>query len=175
MEAGPLNIVGSSSSKLGSGCYLVFETHSEGVFFLHWSATPVPEACMFFSPSKTVPKFKFVTNGGRSELIRSFRGPNRSRFFEGVCQFVRLAKEMEASQLVLLTDSFQVFCRMAEGQVLCVSVVVVVLVRCLSSHYAATLHNILLLLYTCSIDLPVYRRLIQLTLHVAFYNLFGNM
>jgi hypothetical protein len=113
----PLTVVPAKTALPPSGCYLLFQTHSEGVLLLQWSATPVPEACAFFSPTKPVPKFKFTSNGGKSELIRSFRGPNRGRFFEGVCQFFRMAKELEASCAVLLTNSIQVLVRMPNGEV----------------------------------------------------------
>lgn len=69
-------------AELGSGCYLTFSPASQGTLFINWSETPVDGALAFFRPNKTVPKFKFTTNGGRSELIRTIQGPQIKRYFQ---------------------------------------------------------------------------------------------
>lgn len=89
-----------------AGCYLTFESTSEGTMFLNWSETHVEGALAYLRPGKPVPKFKFVSNGGKSELIRSLRsgsGQGMKRYFEGWVQFLKLAREQEA-QLVVWND-----------------------------------------------------------------------
>ena len=67
---------------LGSGCYLTFSPASQGTLFTNYSDTPVEGALAYFKPGKPVPKFKFVQNGGKSELIRTIQGPNIKRYFQ---------------------------------------------------------------------------------------------
>mmetsp|Transcript_16292 Transcript_16292/g.26552 ORF Transcript_16292/g.26552 Transcript_16292/m.26552 type:complete len:214 (+) Transcript_16292:1535-2176(+) len=95
------------SSKLGgasesqspddeNGCYLTFDTVSEGTLFLNWSKVRMEGAYAFFRPGRVVPKFKYKQNGGKHELIRGLRGgtgKGMKRYFEGWVQFVKLARE----------------------------------------------------------------------------------
>ena len=62
-------------------CYLVFSESSGGSLFMHWSETPVEGALASFAPQKTVPKFKFTANAGRSEIIRDL-GVKVKKFYE---------------------------------------------------------------------------------------------
>ena len=64
---------------MAKGCYLTFSEASQGTLFLHWSETPVAGALAFFEPRKTVPAFKYKSNGGRSELIREMSGGTGER------------------------------------------------------------------------------------------------
>ena len=79
-----------------------------------WSETPVPEAFLYFTPKKPVPAFKYKVGGGRSELIRGFRGATRNRFFEGVCQFYKQCRELEGA-ITLLTPAISIYVRSREG------------------------------------------------------------
>ena len=82
------------------GCYLTFSDASQGTLFLHWSEAPVAGALAFFEPRKSVPAFKFKTNGGRSELLREMSGGTGERirrFYTGLCQFVKLAKSFDST------------------------------------------------------------------------------
>jgi len=72
-------------------CYLLFSSASGGTFLVHWSEVPVPGALACFVPEKPVPKFKYESNGGRSELKRSVGGPNKKLFYAGWVSFVRMA------------------------------------------------------------------------------------
>ena len=72
-------------------CYLLFSAASGGVFLTHWSEVPVPGALACFVPEKPVPKFKYESNGGRSELKRGVGGPNKKLFYAGWVSFVRSA------------------------------------------------------------------------------------
>ena len=96
-------------SRMAKGCYLTFSDASQGTLFLHWCVTvqiyfcraaahlsrvvgrrlvvynahrseaPVAGALAFFEPRKTVPAFKYKSNGGRSELIREMSGGTGER------------------------------------------------------------------------------------------------
>ena len=70
------------------------------VVYAHRSEAPVAGALAFFEPRKTVPAFKYKSNGGRSELIREMSGGTGERikrFYTGLCQFVKLAKSFDAA------------------------------------------------------------------------------
>ncbi|GBG25701.1 Hypothetical Protein FCC1311_019202 [Hondaea fermentalgiana] len=85
------------------GCYLTFDTVSEGTLFLNWSETHVSGAVAFFRPGKPVAKFKYKQNGGKSELIRNLRGgtgKGMKRYYQGWTQFVKLARDNQ-SELVI--------------------------------------------------------------------------
>lgn len=69
-------------AELGSGCYLTFSTASQGTLFINWSEKPIEGALAYIKPNKPVPKFKFTTNGGRSELMRNIQGPNIKRYYQ---------------------------------------------------------------------------------------------
>mmetsp|Transcript_7394 Transcript_7394/g.16370 ORF Transcript_7394/g.16370 Transcript_7394/m.16370 type:complete len:167 (+) Transcript_7394:3-503(+) len=96
----------AAAEEFGSGCYLTFEEASGGVLFLNWSKERVPNALAYFNPTKNVPAFKFTAHGGKSELIRECAGPKVKRFYEGVTQFVKLAREFQASFHLLNEDEF---------------------------------------------------------------------
>ena len=49
------------------------------VVYAHRSEAPVAGALAFFEPRKTVPAFKYKSNGGRSELIREMSGGTGER------------------------------------------------------------------------------------------------
>lgn len=72
-------------------CYLLFSSANQGTFFAHWSEVPVPGALAAFVPEKPVPKFKYESNGGRSEITRAVGGPNKKLFYAGWVSFVRMA------------------------------------------------------------------------------------
>merc|ERR1711935_439989 len=80
-----------------SGCYLTFDVTSRGTLFMHWSHTAVPGALAFFSPRKNVPAFKFRDLGGRQEIIRDFQGPNIKTYYQGICMFMKQAREFDGN------------------------------------------------------------------------------
>ena len=49
------------------------------VVYAHRSEAPVAGALAFFEPRKTVPAFKYKSNGGRSELNREMSGGTGER------------------------------------------------------------------------------------------------
>lgn len=89
---------------------------SEGSLFVHWSAEPVPGALAYFRPHKPVPAFKFKQHGGRAEIIRGFKGSGKPRFFEGVCQYGKLCRDLDG-EFTLLTPSIRAYFILPEGQV----------------------------------------------------------
>lgn len=81
-----------------TGCYLTLEETGQGTLFLNWSETTVPSALAFFKPTKTVPKFKFKQNGGKTELMRDCGGGVKiKKFYQGITQYVKLASTFNAS------------------------------------------------------------------------------
>ena len=85
------------------GCYLTYETDSGGRLMLcYQKGGNPPSNVVGFSAAgegKTIQGFKFSRNCGRSELIKGIAGgdSNRRRYFDGWCQFVKLAKAMVGS------------------------------------------------------------------------------
>ena len=91
--------------ELGSGCYLTISESSGGSLFSQWSETPIDGALAYFKPTKVVPKWKFNSNGGKTEIVRSAnKGVGVKEFYRGYCMFVKMAKSFDAD-LVLLEDS----------------------------------------------------------------------
>jgi len=90
MDATTLHIVRPKAALHGTGCSLIFKTHSEGVLLTKWGSEPAPDACVFYVPRDVskVPKFK-LNSKTETELTRGFGGSNRTRFYEGICSFVR--------------------------------------------------------------------------------------
>ena len=113
----PSTFVAPAPGQVGKGCYLVFDVASEGTLFLHWSETPVPGAVAYLNPQAAVPKFKYTSGGGRSELIRGFRGETKKRLFEGFCSFFKLARDTGMSPVCLLTTEVVCYLRMQDGSV----------------------------------------------------------
>ena len=73
---------------------------------------------MLFAPNDAskVPKFKLASKT-ETEIRRGFGGVGRTKFYEGICSFVKSAKDLQSPFLVLLTDSFKLFLRMSDGTV----------------------------------------------------------
>jgi len=90
MDATTLHIVRPKAALHGTGCSLIFKTHSEGVLLTKWGSEPAADACVFYVPRdiSKVPKFK-LNSKTETELTRGFGGANRTRFYEGICSFVR--------------------------------------------------------------------------------------
>ena len=85
-------------------CYLVFETSNAGSFYLQWNETTelLPGALAVFEPTKTVPRHKLISGGGRSELCRDVSGPGKSkRFFQGWVYFIKMARSFGGSFTML--------------------------------------------------------------------------
>jgi len=56
--------------------------------------------------------------GSKNELVRGFRGPTRSRFYEGWCSYMKLARDC-AGDVVLLTISYvSLWVRQSTGDVI---------------------------------------------------------
>ena len=84
------------------GCYLCYSESAQGVLQLQWSETAVEGALAQFTTEKTVPNHKFVTNGGRSDLIKGVgtgasSGKNTKPLLSGFAQFVKNAQQWDAS------------------------------------------------------------------------------
>eukprot|EP00040_Diaphanoeca_grandis_P005101 m.31398 g.31398 ORF g.31398 m.31398 type:complete len:160 (-) comp16451_c0_seq1:72-551(-) len=80
-------------------CYLTFEDVGSGTLFINWKAAPDTsiKALAVFSPTKSVPKFKFNSNGGKAELTRQCGGGVKIKdFYRGVAEFVKLAYSFQA-------------------------------------------------------------------------------
>lgn len=75
------------------GCYLTYADASNGSLFLHWSKTVVSDGVLaFFKSGKPVAGFKFTKQGGREELTRETNSKVKN-YFEGWCNYVKMAKE----------------------------------------------------------------------------------
>jgi len=85
------------------GCYLTEESSSNGSLFLNWSQGGVDSSIGYFKPTKSVPKFKFKAKGGKSELTRETNS-NRKNYFEGWCNYFKLAKEFRGSLMYKTSD-----------------------------------------------------------------------
>jgi len=106
----------SSNDDVGPvGCYLVFEPSSGGRLLVQYSKGTVPEnAVGFFAQSqsmdaKPIPKFKFTTNGGKSELIKGIAGgdANRKKYYVGWCLFLKLACQFSADVICFTPTNSQ--------------------------------------------------------------------
>jgi hypothetical protein len=92
-----------STKEQEAGCYLTYQTDSGGRLMLcYQKAGSLPKnAVGFWTPGKgeTIQDFKFMTGGGKSEVIRGIAGgdANRRKYFAGWCQFVKLAKAMKGT------------------------------------------------------------------------------
>ena len=90
------------------GCYLCFSEVAQGTLQLVWSETAVDGAIAHFTTEKTVPQHKFITNQGRSDLIKGIgtgasSGKNTKKLLDGIAQFVKQSQSWQAS-LTLLTQ-----------------------------------------------------------------------
>ena len=96
----------SSSRQQASedGCYLTYETDSGGRLMLHYKRAQQDQqrpknAVGFWKPGKGVvlQDFKFDKNGGKMEIIRGISGgdSNRRKYFEGWCQYLKIAKSKD--------------------------------------------------------------------------------
>jgi hypothetical protein len=96
-----------------AGCYLTFDERNAGTLYLNWSNTVIPQALAFLKPKDAVPKWKFTSNGGRSELIRGCNlGVGIKKHFEGWANFVKLAISMKA-ELTVFSDTVAIFLSMS--------------------------------------------------------------
>lgn len=88
------------------GCYLCYQEVSSGTLQLVWSETAVDGALAHFTTAKTVPQHKFVTNQGRSDLVKGIgtgaaSGANTKKLLDGIAQFVKAAQGWEATLTLL--------------------------------------------------------------------------
>ena len=84
------------------GCYLCYTDIAQGTLQLVWSETAVEGALAQFTTAKTVPQHKFVTNQGRSDLIKGIgtgasSGKNTQKLLNGFAQFVKNAQQWEGA------------------------------------------------------------------------------
>ena len=88
--------------------YLRFGPEGQGILFAHFTTEDtVVEGLAFFEPRKTIPKFKFTSNGGRSEIIREMSGgtgERRKRYYSGWCSFLKMAKQYDGVIVLLPHD-----------------------------------------------------------------------
>ena len=67
---------------------------------------------------KSVPKFKFKQNGGRSELCRDFAGPNVKNYYAGLASFMKSGISLDGSFQVLsdeVPQGFDIYIYLKEG------------------------------------------------------------
>jgi len=82
------------------GCYLVFDTTSQGTLFSVWSKEKIPGAKARFLPRKEVKAFKFQGNNTRTELVRELQA-NKKKVYVGWMQFVKNAHDYDAVLQIL--------------------------------------------------------------------------
>lgn len=85
----------------GEGCYLMYDPTSGGVIFAQWTqfGRTEEEAIAYFSPNARVPKFKYKQNRGRQDILRGI-GVDKKKFFEGITQFFKMARDMNGTIIV---------------------------------------------------------------------------
>jgi len=93
-----------TSTNSTAGCYLVYDSSSNGRLMLYYSKIAVPNAVGFWAPSTKhkIQEFKFKRNMGRSELIGNCAAgvTGRKNYYSGWCQFIRAAKALQGSVTV---------------------------------------------------------------------------
>jgi hypothetical protein len=65
-----------------------------------------------------VPKFKFKSNGGRSELCRDFAGPNVKQYYNGIASFLKSGLNFNAEFRTIKSEApmaFAVFFYLKDG------------------------------------------------------------
>ena len=113
-----LQIVWQMTIELGSGCYLTISESSGGSIFSQWSEAPIKDALAYFKPNKVVPKWKFNSNGGKTEVVRNAnKGVGVKEFYRGFCMFVKMAKSFDAD-FVVLENSCGVYLNFASTPVI---------------------------------------------------------
>mmetsp|Transcript_17091 Transcript_17091/g.20578 ORF Transcript_17091/g.20578 Transcript_17091/m.20578 type:complete len:254 (-) Transcript_17091:234-995(-) len=110
---------GDNGTKFCCGCFLSFETTSEGTLFINWSENEidVEGTYAYFTTTQKVPKFKFKQNGGKSELIRGFLGQSKGKYYQGWVQFVKLAREFKAILTMNFDDNIELYFLNGSNQV----------------------------------------------------------
>ncbi|ORM40431.1 Serine/threonine protein phosphatase 2A 57 kDa regulatory subunit B' theta isoform [Babesia sp. Xinjiang] len=95
-DSGSVNFTALTSSS--PVCYCVYEEVAQGTFYLQWKGSTsesISNHVMMFLPGKTVPKFKLVNDGGRSELATRVM-PDKHKFWSSLCLFIKTAKEYKS-------------------------------------------------------------------------------
>eukprot|EP00462_Mataza_sp_D1_P020840 CAMPEP_0175142872 /NCGR_PEP_ID=MMETSP0087-20121206/13078_1 /TAXON_ID=136419 /ORGANISM="Unknown Unknown, Strain D1" /LENGTH=271 /DNA_ID=CAMNT_0016426799 /DNA_START=27 /DNA_END=842 /DNA_ORIENTATION=- len=113
----PTEVKVSADFTVDTGCYLTFDTASGGTLFINWKTSPVEGALAYFKPKKNVPGFKFKTNGGKSELTRGTETSNMQNYWTGVCNFIKLAKDLDAAVILFKDDVFAIWAHIAGNKI----------------------------------------------------------
>eukprot|EP00808_Paulinella_micropora_P019087 g15506.t1 len=106
----------SKGESTEDGCYLTFDSASQGTLFTTWSKTKVEGAVAFIAPGKAVPGFKYKQKGGRAELMRPCGGVHVKNLYQGYGMFAKLCRDVDGT-LFILDDSVQVYLSLVGGTV----------------------------------------------------------
>lgn len=94
----PHRVTSNSSQR----CYLLRGSETQGSLVEYYTDSSVTEYLAYWTPpsGKTIPKFKFTQNWGKSEIINAAtQGDLRGKraYFSGICQWIRKAKSFNGS------------------------------------------------------------------------------
>lgn len=100
-----------------SGCYLTFDPASGGTLFINWRETKIDGAIAYFKPKKAVPKFKFTNKGGKDELTRGCDQTEMKNYYTGMCNFVKMCKELDGDFIQFKNDHCTVYAHLEGDKV----------------------------------------------------------
>ncbi|GBG32749.1 Hypothetical Protein FCC1311_089742 [Hondaea fermentalgiana] len=97
MVASPGSGSDMESYAQGAGCYLIFETNSNGVLYAQWSSdgSAPANAWAYFRPQKKVPAYKYTQNKGRMDILKI--SGDKKKIYDGVAQFIKDAVTYRAT------------------------------------------------------------------------------
>ncbi|PHJ18144.1 hypothetical protein CSUI_008030 [Cystoisospora suis] len=113
---GPPPEAGETSTELGEGVYLIYNTDQGGSLFMKWSKEPLkgPGVLAYIRPSKEVGDFKFQKKGGVEMLctglekdMQSSFVADRKKFYEGWASFLKQMDAWEGSLVLLPAAALQ--------------------------------------------------------------------
>uniref|UniRef100_A0A6V3MJ64 Immune mapped protein 2 N-terminal domain-containing protein n=1 Tax=Lotharella globosa TaxID=91324 RepID=A0A6V3MJ64_9EUKA len=95
------------------GCYMTFNPGNLGVLFQQWAFRSTDfkddEIWAYFQPGRQVPRYKFNTHNGKSELLRGMSQVSQmKKKYIGYTHFVKLAIEF-GGRLILLRDDIECY------------------------------------------------------------------
>jgi hypothetical protein len=104
------------------GCFLVYSSEeNQGTLRNFWSETEVEGALAVLRPRKAVPRHKYTTNWGKSDILKQANlGVHKQRHCEGFGQFLKSGRAWNAD-FVVYSDAVRVVLALKDEGVLEVS------------------------------------------------------
>ncbi|CCF76137.1 hypothetical protein BmR1_04g09850 [Babesia microti strain RI] len=86
---------------MSSYCFLFYSPSDKGTFLAQWSKEKnLDGAMIMFETKKTIPSYKFTSHSGRSTIITDIHSI-KTKYFQGICQFIKMAKQFDAPIIIL--------------------------------------------------------------------------